>query len=162
MFLGLPALFGGFVAERDRQPEAVLVAPSGLVIGDDARNVSGRFQVVVAGTFGTVTVHWLPGDGFPVERPNGRETTIVFARGDLKAEDPTVIRTVRVRVSDQDGFTVELTRDVQIFVEDDDRLPPICRLHPSLPQCLPQPGEPVVAQPCDTPSRQRFMRRVRR
>jgi hypothetical protein len=135
--------FGAALLQEPRQPAAALAGPTQLVIGHQSRQVSAAYHLAIADTFGSLTINWQAGPGVRVERPNSRDTTVVFTREDLK-DDRSFTRTLAATVSDQDGFAVSLTKSVEIFVADDDGLPPICEKHPSLPQCLPPREGPIA------------------
>ena len=132
---------GGDVFEQPRQPAAALAGPRALVAPDGAREVAAEYAVSTADTFGTLTFTWQPAAGITVARPSSQLTTITFSLRDVA--EPEIRRTLRATVADQDGFVQEVTRTVEIFIADPDGLPPICRKHPSLPQCRPRTVDEV-------------------
>jgi hypothetical protein len=129
--------FGGAMVEVDRQPAASMAGPSSLVVAETAPGVGAVFRLAVADTFGTVSVKWQPVTGVTIERPTSRETRVVFTRTQTEGR---FTRTLRAKVSDQDGFVAELSKTVEIVVVETG-LPAICQTHPTLPEC--RPDSPV-------------------
>jgi hypothetical protein len=106
--------FGGFAVQDPRTARASLRGPARVEIPERARSVPATYEVTTADTFGALTFTWQPAAGITVARPNSRRTVITFARGSHAPGSAPFRRTVRVRVTDQDGFAKELSQTVEI------------------------------------------------
>lgn len=126
--------FNGAAFPATRTPSISITGPASLTLPANLASVSGAFAIHAIDTFGTLTIAWSGGTGVTVASPSAAQTRATFARGKHTA-GTSFTASVRVTVSDQDGFSKSAAMSVTITVTDADDLPVVCRTKPWLPQC---------------------------
>jgi hypothetical protein len=130
--------FGGLATMADRRPDASLHGPTRLSLSATDRTTYATFRVEATDTFGTLSYRWSTNFGAHVESPTAQRTRILFDRGDRTSDSPPFTQTVRVTVTDEDGFAKTLAQQVELVVMPDIDQPAVCQIKPWLPQCLPR------------------------
>ncbi|MFL6646774.1 MAG: hypothetical protein ACJ8KO_02325, partial [Sulfurifustaceae bacterium] len=140
---GQPAVNDGglfvkaLVERQDRVPSAHVTGPTTLSVYSTAAETFGNYIAYADDFFGNLTYRWSAGPNVVIHSPAQQGTKISFRRGNAQPGS-SFERTFSVRVTDQEGSSVTVSRTVLIYVSEPDELPPICRAKPWLPQC--QPG----------------------
>lgn len=125
---------GGSFVVVPRAPEVTIVGPTQISIVEGTTSLTRSYSARTVDLRPPLRFAW-SGDGTPTN-PSAGTTPIRFSLPNSGA-GAVVTKRVAVRVTDADGLaaTDESMVRVHFTPEDDDTLPPVCKVKPWLPQC---------------------------
>jgi hypothetical protein len=126
---------GGSFVVIPRSPGVAIGGPEQISVVEEPATVTRSYTAATIEDLRPPLQFAWSGDGF-ASTPTARTTHFRFNLAGAQVGD-VVARRVSVRVTDSDGLigTAEKVVRLHITPEDEDDLPPVCRIKPWLPQC---------------------------
>jgi hypothetical protein len=125
---------GGSFVLIPRSPEAAIAGPNQMSVVEGTAFLTRNYSVRTEDLLPPLRIAW-SGDGVALS-PSGQATGFRFNLGGTQVGQ-VLTRRVAVRVTDADNLvgSAEVLVRIHVTPEDDDDLPPVCKIKPWLPQC---------------------------
>ncbi len=129
-------IFGGGTAlPVDRTPSLEIRGLFNLTSDSNSTSITKKYKAITEDLRGNLQYRWKV-NGTAVSE-NSKSPNIKFNLGQTQPGQ-VLTKELSLTVTDADGLSASIEKEVKIFISlDDDRLPPICKVKPYLPQCQP-------------------------